>query len=169
MAWAASIIVLIGAGLPLGAWLLMRRLAHRPPGDLSSGDRVDDWLRREYGLAWLERSRVRTAVAEGRLVDDPALEGAAHGLAARTLSGSLRGGQLQRVAGRINLVIGAVLVAVGAARLAARTSQEAASFLIIEGVILTANGWVSFIWLPKRQRRAAARALGLNRAAIGKP
>lgn len=169
MVWAAGVIVIIGVGLPLGAWLLTRRTARRPPGELSTGDPNTDWLRKEYGLAWLERSRVQTAVGEGKRVSDSALEGAAHELAARTLSGSLPRFRQLRFIGRMNLGIGVVLTGVGVVDLVRDPSRAGTYFLIPEGILLAVNGWFIFVWQPKRQRRAAARALDLNRAAARQP
>jgi hypothetical protein len=169
MTYAAGVIVVIGVGLPLGAWLLTRRIARRPPGELGRGDRVDDWLRQEYGLAWLERSRIQAAVAAGRRVSDPALEGAAHGLAARTLNGGLKADQQQRFAGLINLGISTLAFAAGVVDLLRHPSQHATLFLIPWGVFLAAYGSFTFFWLPKRRRQAAARALELNQAAAVGP
>jgi hypothetical protein len=169
MAWAAGVIVIIALGLPLAAWLLTRRTARQPPGELSTGDRNTDWLRREYGLAWLERSRVQAAVAEGNRVSDPALEGAAYELAARILNGDLPRLRQLRFIGRLNLGIAGLLVATGLIRLVRDPAQSATYFLIPEGVLLAGTGWFTFLWQPKRERRAASRALELNQAAAGRP
>jgi len=169
MVWAAGVIVIIGVGLPLGAWLLTRRLARRPAGKFGTGDRLDDWLRREYGLAWLERTQVRTAVTQGSRVGDPRLEGAAHELAARMLSGDLPGLWHSVLLGKVNLGLGLILTALGVIDLVRHPSQTGTVILIPEGMLLAVNGWLTFVWLPKRRRRAAARARELNLAPAVRP
>lgn len=89
MAWALALVVAIGVGLPVAAWLITRRL---PPPKTASRtgrghDAIDRWLAERYQLAWLDRSRVRTAVFRGRQVEEPHLAAAAHGLAAQVLAG----------------------------------------------------------------------------------
>lgn len=79
MAWALALVVAIGAGLPVAAWSISRRLPPpnpaRRPG--RGYDAIDRWLADRHQLAWRDRSRVRTAVFQGRQVEEPHLAPAA--------------------------------------------------------------------------------------------
>lgn len=83
MVWALVLVVVIGAGLPVGAWAVTRKLP--PPrrwNSLGVGfDSIDKWLLARYQLAPHDRWRVREAVLKGRAVNDGRLADAVHGLA----------------------------------------------------------------------------------------
>lgn len=89
MVWALALIAVIGVGLPLIAWAVTRRLPPPRPGNrLGVGyDSVDKWLLTRHQLLPHDRWRVREAVFHGDQVNDPALAGIAHELAARLLAG----------------------------------------------------------------------------------
>ena len=53
-------------------------------------DPIDKWLLQQYSLPPIDREQVRTAVFQGRQVDNPALAPAAHDLAAKVLGGEFR-------------------------------------------------------------------------------
>jgi hypothetical protein len=117
MAWALALVVAIGVGLPVAAWSITRRL---PPPNTARWagrgyDAIDRWLADRYQLAWLERSRVRTAVFGGRQVEEPQLAPAAHGLAAQVLAGGFRVLRWSRVLGWADLGLGIGLGAAGVA------------------------------------------------------
>jgi hypothetical protein len=88
MIWALVLVVVIGIGLPVGAWAVTLRLPPpRPVSRLGVGyDRTDKWLLTRYQLPPHDRWRVREAVLGGRRVNDAGLEHAAHGLAADLLA-----------------------------------------------------------------------------------
>jgi hypothetical protein len=88
MVWALALVVVIGAGLPVGAWAVTRRL---PPPRLGNRlgvgyDPVDKWLLTQYQLPPHDRWRVREAVLRGDRVNDPGLARVAHRLAADLLA-----------------------------------------------------------------------------------
>jgi hypothetical protein len=86
--WALVVVVVIGVGLPVGAWAVTRKLPPPRPGNrLGVGyDSIDKWLLNRYQLPPHDRWRVREAVLGGHKVSDPRLAGAAHGLAADVLA-----------------------------------------------------------------------------------
>lgn len=89
MVWALLLLVaVIGAGLPVSAWAVTRRLPPPRPGNrLGVGyDSVDKWLLNRYQLPPHDRWQVREAVFRGDQVNDPRLTRAAHELAADLLA-----------------------------------------------------------------------------------
>ena len=66
-------VVAIGVGLPVAAWLITRRLP--PPKTARTAgrgyDAIDRWRAERYQLAWLDRSRVRTAALQWRAREEP--------------------------------------------------------------------------------------------------
>jgi len=92
MAWALALVVVIGVGLPVAAWLITRQLPPpRAMSRLGAGyDAIDKWLLDQYQLAPPERWRVRKAVFRGDQVSDAMLTPATHGPAIRVLGGGFR-------------------------------------------------------------------------------
>jgi hypothetical protein len=88
MVWALVVVAVIGIGLPVGAWAVVRRLPPpRPVSRFGVGyGQADKWLLNRYQLPPRDRWRVREAVLQGRQVGDPDLEPAAHGLASDLLA-----------------------------------------------------------------------------------
>ena len=159
--------MVIGVALPLGAWLLTRGVARRPPAKLRpSHGRVDTWIQQRYGLSWQECSRVRTSVAQGVPVSDPVLADAVHGLAAATVSGKVPGQRATRIAARLNGVSGTALAAFAIISHVTRTLMAGGLIFIPQGLLLAASSCISSVQL-RRQRRNAVRALELNRAVPG--
>ena len=166
MIWGLAALVVIVAGLPAIAWAATRGTARRPAAPLKPyHDRMDQWIHRQYGLDWADCRPIRKAVAEGSRVTNPALEDAAHQLAAATLSGKVPGARRVRLVSMTNLVLGVVLVAAAIIALASGAGGFSAGALLAEGAWFFTLCWV--IWVPamRRQRGKAARALELNRPA----
>ena len=116
MAWALAVILVIGVGLPVGAWRLGRHLESRrqPIGELGPpADQVDKWLIEQHRLPAVQRWQVRDAVLHGRALRDPALRHAAHDLAAGALRGELKMGRSIRIAGCGMLAEGIGMIAAG--------------------------------------------------------
>ena len=114
MIWGLAALAVIIAGLPAIAWTATRGMARRPAAPLKPyHDRMDQWIHRQYGLDWADCRPIRKAVAEGSRVTNPALEDAAHQLAAATLSGKVPGARRVRLLSMTNLVLGVVLVGSG--------------------------------------------------------
>jgi hypothetical protein len=88
MVWALVLVVVIGVGLPAGAWALTRKLPPPRPGNrLGVGyDSVDKWLLNRYQLPPHDRWRVRAAVSHGDRVNDRRLAPVAYELAADLLA-----------------------------------------------------------------------------------
>ena len=107
LAWALALVVVIGAVLPVTAWLITRRAP--PPktaGRLGGGsDAIDRWLLDRYQLPPRDRSRVRTAVLAGQQVNDAALAQAEHGLATRVLAGGFKVQRMTQVLGWADLIL----------------------------------------------------------------
>ena len=163
MIWGLAALATILVGLPVIAWIATRRLARRPPTPYRG--RMDTWIHRQYGLDWADCPPVRTAVAQGSRVTNPALEDAAHRLAAATLSGTAPGTRLVRLMAGIKLVLGAVVAAGGIVGLASGATRVAAGVLLFEGAWFAVHGWIDWAYVVRRQRRKAARALELNQIA----
>lgn len=166
MAWALVLVVAIGVGLPVAAWLITRRLP--PPstaGRAGRGhDAIDRWLADRYQLAWRDRSRVRTAVFRGRPVGEPYLAPAAHGLAAQVLAGRFRVLRWSRRLGWAELGLGVTWVI----WLSTSRGSEGVVLLVVgvvnTGLWLSVGTWRA--WLEPRQiRRHAAQALRFHRGA----
>jgi hypothetical protein len=121
MAWALTIIVVIGVGLPFAAWRLGRHVdAGRQPSVGGLGpptDAVDKWLIDQHGLPAPQRWQVRDAVVYGHTVRDPALRPAAHDLAGCALRGELRLGRRIQIGSIVLMAEGAALIAIGIALL----------------------------------------------------
>jgi hypothetical protein len=89
MVWVSAAFLAITAVLFIAAWRFRGKL--RWPSTEPRDDRLDRWLVQHYRLTSPgERIDVYDAVRHGRAVGDPALRGAARGLAAALLSGRLR-------------------------------------------------------------------------------
>ncbi len=167
MAWALALVVVIGVGLPVAAWLITRRL---PPPRAMSGlgagyDAIDKWLLDQYQLAPPERWRVRKAVFRGDHVRDAMLTPAAHGLAIRVLGGGFRILRLSQLLGWVDVAMATGVAGAGIAMLV--TNQHAEGFLmavlgLIGGGLLMFAGVMRALWFPKQIRRNAAKALHLN-------
>jgi hypothetical protein len=88
VAVALAVIVILGAGLPVGGWLLTRRKkffsSDRHSG-LAGDDDIDRWLADRYHLSWTDRDRVRAAVMLGHDVPH-ILDAPVRGLAAAVLA-----------------------------------------------------------------------------------
>ena len=162
LAWALALVVVIGAVLPVTAWLI----THRAPPPKTAGrpgagsDAIDRWLLNQYQLPSRDRSRVRKAVFQGQQVNDAALAQAAHGLAARMLAGGFKVQWVTRVLGWADLMLATWFAGTGI-------------FLLTDGMVLgilalVGSGLYSFVGVerafraPRRIRRNAARALQLN-------
>jgi hypothetical protein len=116
MAWAVTVIGVIGIGVPAAAWLIARHVGRRQVvvGGLGpSAGAVDTWLIETYHLPALQRWQVRDAVVHGREMVDPALRRAAHDLAGCALRGELSPGRGLRVGGVVMMTEGAVGIVMG--------------------------------------------------------
>ncbi len=162
LAWALALVVVIGAVLPVTAWLITRRAP--PPktaGKLGGGsDAIDRWLVDRYQLPPRDRLRVRTAVLAGQQVNDAALTQAAHGLATRVLARGFKVQRMTQVLGWVDLMLAIGFAGTGI-------------FLLTDGMVLgllalVGGGLYLFVGVerafraPGRIRRNAARALQLN-------
>jgi hypothetical protein len=168
MAWAVALVVVIGVGMPVAAWWIVRRLPPpRTPGRLGVGyDAIDRWLLDHYQLPPLERWRVRKAVFQGRQVKDRALELAANGLATQVLSGRFRLLRVSQVLGWADIVLAIGCAAAGIVSLA--TSHQTDEFVlailfIVNAGLFTFAGVIRALRAPKQIRHNAAQALRLNR------
>jgi hypothetical protein len=167
MAWALALVVVIGVGLPVAAWLITRRLPPpRTVGRLGVGyDAIDKWLLDRYQLPPHDRWRVRKAVFQGHQVNDAALARAAHGLATRVLTGGFRVLRLSQVLGWVDLMMGIGFAGTGIFLLI--TSHDAEG-LVLGILSLVNSGLFMFAGMgralrtPKQIRRNVARALQLN-------
>src|SRR5260370_39330634 len=116
MAWALVLAAVMAIGLPLAAWWFSRDLKPLPqplgsPG--SRSDPIDRWLSDHYQLGAVARGQVKTAVfIKGHLPAEPALQQAAHGLAAEGASRNLRSPRSYRWVGRALIAEGACLTMV---------------------------------------------------------
>lgn len=163
MIWGLVALAAILVGLPVIAWATTRGLARRPATPYRG--RMDAWIHRQYGLDWTDCPPVRTAVAQGSRVTDPALEDAAHRLAAATLYGAAPGTRLVRLMAGIKLVLGAVVAASGIIALASGAARAATTVLLVEGAWSAVHGWIDWAYVVRRQRQKAARALEFNQRA----
>ena len=153
-------------GLPVIAWMATRGMSRRPAAALQPyHDGMDKWIQRQYGLGWADCRPVRKAVAEGGRVTNPALEDAAHRLAAATLSGKAPGARPIRVAIGISIVTGAVLVAFAAGFLLSGANRLAAAVLLADSLLFFISAGHRWVYVLGRQRKKAARALELNQPA----
>lgn len=167
MVWALALVVVIGVGLPVAAWLITRRLPSlRTAGRLGAGyDEVDRWLLDQYQLAWLDRSRVRKAVFQGQEVNDPALIPAAHGLAVQVLANGFKTLRFTQRIGRVELVIGPAYAVFGVVSLITshHDSKLALGVLaVVNGGLFTLAGVFRALRAPKQMRHYAERVLQLN-------
>ena len=126
---------------------------------------MDEWIHQQFGLGWADCRPVRKAVAEGRRVTNPALEDAAHRLAAATLSGKAPGIRRVRLVATANLVLGVVVAASAIIALASGADRFSAGVLFAEGVLFFALRWVIWAHAVRRQRKKAARSRELNQPA----
>jgi hypothetical protein len=130
---------------------------------------MDTWIHRQYGLDWADCRPIRKAVAEGSRVTNPALEDAAHRLAAATLSGKAPGTRRVRLVSVTNLVLGVVIVAPGIFALASGANRFSAAVLLAEGAWFFVLGRITWVYVGRRQRKKAACALELNQPAVHRP
>ncbi len=162
LAWALALVVVIGAVLPVTAWLITRRApSAKTTGRPGAGsDAIDRWLLDQYQLPPRDRSRVRKAVFGGQQVNDAALAQAAQGLATRMLGGGFKVQRMTRVLGWADLMLATWFTGTGI-------------FLLTDGnllgiLALVGSGLYLFVGVerafraPGRIRRNAARALQLN-------
>jgi hypothetical protein len=163
MWWALGILVVIAVGFPLTIGLATRGLGRRPLKPLKPSPAVQ-WLQERYGLNERVGVRVESAVARGELVGDPALEDAVHGLAALIVSGRAPGQRQLRIVGLSSMALGAGCLVVAIVVVGLDHAGEAPA-LIPYGLFATANAWVQLVYVPRRRRRQAARALEVNRQA----
>jgi hypothetical protein len=161
VAWALTIIVVTGVGLPFVAWRLGRHVElKRPPSAHGLGppaDAVDEWLIDQYRLPSPQRWQVRDAVVYGCTVRDPVLRPAAHDLAACALRGELRLGCGIRIAGMVLVAEGSGLIALGIVLLAVLHSP-AGIVPVPVGAWYLAKGVAALT----RIRRGPGRAYQLN-------
>jgi hypothetical protein len=114
MAWALAAIMILSVGVPIGAWSYTRLRPPPPVSRLGTGyDPIDKWLLQRHSLPPLDRERVRTAVFQGRQVDDPTLAPAAHDLAVKVLTGGFRVLRLSPVLGWANMFMAVGFAAAG--------------------------------------------------------
>ena len=166
MIWGFVALAAIVVGLPVVAWMATRGMARRPAAAFKPyHDGMDKWIHQQYGLDWADCRPIRKAVAEGARVTNPALEDAAHRLAAATLSGKAPAARLIRVAIRINIVTGSVLAAFAAGFLLSGSNRIAAPVLFADSLLFFIPAGFSWVHVLGRQRNKAARALELNQPA----
>ena len=127
---------------------------------------IDRWLAERYQLAWLDRSRVRTAVFGGRRVEEPHLAPAARGLAAQVLAGGFGVLRWSRMLGWAELGLAIGLGVTWVVWLITGRGSEGVVLLLLvvvnAGLLLCAGAWRA--WLEPRQvRRHEAQALRVNR------
>jgi hypothetical protein len=167
MAWALALVAVIGAGLPVAAWLITRRLPPpRAVSRLGAGyDAIDKWLLDQYRLAPNDRWRVRKVVFQGAQVSQAALTPAARGLATQVLTGGFWVLRLSRLLGWVDLLLAVGLAATGIVMLI--TSHHAEGLvlgvlgIISSGLFLFA-GMARAVLAPRQLRRNAGQALRLN-------
>jgi len=108
MVWALGAVVILGVGLPVGAWwvsrtVLARRMLQPAGGRGPAVDAADQWLIERHRLPALQRWKVRNVVMAGGEFRDPALRAAAHDLAGGVLRGELKVSRSGRIAAWILL------------------------------------------------------------------
>jgi hypothetical protein len=160
MVWAVAVIVVLGAGVPLAAWRLDRRLRSRrqPAAGLGPpADAVDKWLIDNHRLPAVQRWQVREAVLYGRAVRNPALRPTACDLAAAALGGQVKIGRGTRIAGVVLLAEGVVLIALGIVVFAVPGSLAGVVAVLLGAWNLTLAGIAL-----RTIRRGPKRALQLN-------
>ena len=164
MWWALGVLLVIAVGFPLAIGLATRGLGRRPLKPLKPSP-TGQWLQERYGLDGRASARVELAVAHGERVGNPALEDAAHGLAAMIVSGRAPGQRQARRAGFCGLVGGAVVLIVGIIAVTLNLFASYLRFALVYGPLLMIQGGVQAIWAPRTRQRKAAAALELNRQA----
>jgi hypothetical protein len=162
--WALGVLVVIAVGFPLTVGLATRGLGRRPLKPLKPSPTVQ-WLQERYGLDGRASARVELAVAHGERVGNPALEDAAHGLAAQIVSNDAPGQQVARRAGFVGVAGGAVVLIVGIVGISLHHWASHLQFSLVYGPLLMIQGGVQAIWAPRIRRRKAAAALERNRQA----
>jgi hypothetical protein len=165
MWWALGVLVVIAVGFPLTIGLATRGLGRRPLKPLRPSPAVQ-WLQERYGLTERAGVRVESAVARGEPAGDPALEDAAHGLAALVVSGRAPGQRQLRIIGLSSMAVGAGCLVVAIVIVGLGHAGKV-SALIAYGLFAMANAWVQLVYGPHRRRRQATRALEVNRQAAG--
>lgn len=164
MWWALGVLVVVAVGLPLTIGLATRGLGRRPLKPLKPSQTVQ-WLQERYGLDGRAGERVESAVARGERVGDPALEDAAHGLAALIVGGRAPGQRLLRRVGFGSMALGAGCLVFAIVVVGLNQHAGAAPSLIPYGLFWMGNAWVQLVYSPRRRRRQATRALEANRQA----
>jgi hypothetical protein len=128
-------------------------------------DAIDKWLLDRYRLPPQDRSRVRSAVFQGRQVSDAALARAAHGLAAKLLTEGFRVLRLSQVLGWVDLMLAIGFAGTGIVVLV--TSHHAEGLVLgvlslINSGLFTFAGVMRALRAPKQVQRDAEKALQLN-------
>ena len=96
---------------------------------------------------------------------EPALEDAAHRLAAATLSGKAPRARRVRLVATTNLVLGVVISVSAIIALPSGADRFSVGVLLAEGAGFFALGRITWVYTVRRQREKAARALELNQPA----
>ena len=161
--WAISLVVLIGAGLPVTAWSMTRGRAGRPSGPLAPyRTRTEVAVHQRYGLDWPDCSLVLAAVSQGRRAPRPALEPAARALAADTLAGRAPGQRVPRVLSRVNLVLGIAMIVFPVIVVVLHHIQPILFLYLPWGMFILFSRWRTYNQVLRKGRQNAARALDLN-------
>jgi len=149
--WLWLVVVGIAIGLPAATLALVTVRQRRGP----RLNRIDRWLYARYRLEWLDRSRVKEAVLQGRPLSEPALREAAHGLAGAMLAGQVGGLGVKT----ITVVIGAdvsLVVAILVFVLATGSYSQVGSVIVgFLGMALTISSYA-------RTRRRIAHGFQVN-------
>lgn len=166
MPWVLAVFLAVAAVWTVAASRFTRMQRWSLPWpELTDDDPVVRWLFRHHGLTSLHDCyAVRNAVRRGHAVDDPALRGTAHGLAAELLSGRLRDpNPAMLLPAVLYALVGCLWLGTGLA-LGGRDPYDI---------------WVGAVWLlgacawawraAKLPRRTVKRALRLNKDEMGTP
>jgi hypothetical protein len=164
MVWALAVTVVLGIGLPIGAWACTRLRPPPPPDRLGTAyDPIDKWLLRHHNLAPADRERVRHAVFNGHQVGDPDLAPAASDLAEKVLAGRFRRFRQTYAVAWINVVMATCFLGMGIISLiAGRWGEPAlgAGFVFDSAALAVATA------MPRRETKKVrfnlAKAVQLN-------
>jgi len=164
MAGALIVIVVLGIGLPVVLWLILRwRLSVPEKVQGIRRDEIDKWLVSEFNLGWRDRSQVRRAVLASPDADPaslkPALLEAARGLAAQVLADQIRKLRLSRRVGWIQLGTAVAYAGYGIFILATRRGDPVGAFLVLNAGIFGVGAVSNAVLTPRRIRRNAEQVL----------
>ncbi len=164
MAWALTIVVAIGVGLPTAAWLITRRLpSARPASRLGVGyDAIDKWLLDQYQLPPHDRWRVRKAVFQGSQVNEATLGRATNDLANRVLTGGFRRLRLSQGLGWVELIASVGFAGTGIFLLITMDGLVLGILGLVNSGLFMFAGMMRARWFPKQIRRNVTKALQLN-------